>query len=119
MKQAKLFSGANRQAAIAPHAARPRRAWSARHAALITHHARAFTLIELLVVIAIIAILAALLLPALNKAKIQSQAVKCMSNSRQLMLGWIQYYTDNNDRLVNNFGGLFAAAEEENQTYHI
>jgi prepilin-type N-terminal cleavage/methylation domain-containing protein/prepilin-type processing-associated H-X9-DG protein len=77
----------------------------------------AFTLIELLVVIAIIAILAALLLPALNKAKIQSQAVKCMSNSRQLMLGWIQYYTDNNDRLVNNFGGLFAAAEEENQTY--
>jgi len=41
----------------------------------------------------------------------------CMGNSRQLMLGWIQYYTDNNDQLVNNFGGLFAAAEEQNKTY--
>jgi len=55
-----------------------------------------------LVVIAIIAILAALLLPVLANAKQQAQAAKCMSNSRQLMIGWMMYADDNNNLLAPN-----------------
>jgi prepilin-type processing-associated H-X9-DG protein len=61
-------------------------------------------LIELLVVIAIIAILAALLLPALAKSKQQAQGVKCESNSRQLLLAWTMYSGDNGETLPNNIG---------------
>jgi prepilin-type N-terminal cleavage/methylation domain-containing protein/prepilin-type processing-associated H-X9-DG protein len=61
---------------------------------------RAFTLIELLVVIAIIAILAALLLPALKGAKEESLGIKCMSNMRQMSLGWRMYAQDNREFIV-------------------
>jgi prepilin-type N-terminal cleavage/methylation domain-containing protein/prepilin-type processing-associated H-X9-DG protein len=64
-----------------------------------------FTLIELLVVIAIIAILAALLLPVLAKAKQQSQGTKCINNGHELILAWTMYTSDNKEVLPINIPG--------------
>jgi len=70
---------------------------------------RAFTLIELLVVIAIIAILLAILMPALSRVKEQGKRAACLANLKQLTLTWIMYADENDDRLVN--GEAYASGD--------
>jgi prepilin-type N-terminal cleavage/methylation domain-containing protein len=62
----------------------------------------AFTLIELLVVIAIIAILAAILMPVLSRAKIRATEIQSLNNLKQLQIGWIMYCDDNNGKIPQN-----------------
>ena len=66
---------------------------------------RAFTLIELLVVIAIIAVLMAILIPTLNRAREQGKRAACLNNVTQLGLAWVLYADDNDDKIVNGCTG--------------
>jgi prepilin-type N-terminal cleavage/methylation domain-containing protein/prepilin-type processing-associated H-X9-DG protein len=77
---------------------------------------RAFTLVELLVVIALIAVLAALLLPALKRAKEKAQGMQCVGNIRQLAFGWFLYSDDHNGRLAYNLGGKLGGKDPAAKT---
>jgi len=70
------------------------------------YKSRGFTLIELLVVIAIIAVLLAILMPALHRVREQGKRAVCLSNLRELTLAWILYADENDDKLVNGAAGF-------------
>ena len=74
---------------------------------------KGFTLIELLVVIAIIAILMAILMPAMNRVKEQARRSTCLSNLRQLGLGWVMYADEHDDMLINGDTGEYSIHQDQ------
>ena len=79
----------------------------------IIHARRGFTLIELLVVIAIIAILLAILMPAMSRVKEQGRRSTCLSNLRQLTLGWVMYADEYDDMLINGDTGEYGIHQDQ------
>jgi len=73
---------------------------------------KGFTLIELLVAISIIALLTAILIPTLNRARRQAAASVCLSNQRQLVLAWIVYAQDNDGKLIGGHDGHAASPSQ-------
>ena len=89
---------------------------NAPHSSRLAALRRGFTLIELLVVIAIIAILAALLLPGLTKAKVAAQRTVCLGNLKQLQLAWLLYAQDNREKLAfNSINGYVGTVPDQLQ----
>jgi prepilin-type N-terminal cleavage/methylation domain-containing protein/prepilin-type processing-associated H-X9-DG protein len=72
-----------------------------------TREHKGFTLIELLVVIAIIALLMSILMPALNRAREQGRRAACLNNCKELVLAWIMYADENDDKIVNGDSGEY------------